>query len=130
MRLITDDIVKALQRGQKNERVRNDVRYASSESFDTPHVEEAAAAQETEGKKKCFGEDEIFDDKWVCEIMDEKWMQETRKKGLQRGYHAATSHLEGLNWEVLVVDKSVVKAFRLPRGKIAGCGIDLKIILF
>lgn len=34
------------------------------------------------------------------------------------GSKPTTSHLEGLDWEVLVVDEPVVKAFSMPGGKI------------
>ena len=37
------------------------------------------------------------------EILDDKWVHQ---------------HLEGLNWEVLVVNEPVVNAFCLPGGKI------------
>jgi len=34
------------------------------------------------------------------------------------GSEAATSHFDGLNWEILVVDESVVNAFCTSDGKI------------
>ncbi|KAL4391161.1 hypothetical protein AHAS_Ahas03G0217400 [Arachis hypogaea] len=46
------------------------------------------------------------------EILDDSWVQQSRKKG------PATSHLNGLNWEVLVVNELDVNAFWLPGGKI------------
>ncbi|XLT09083.1 hypothetical protein HN51_054876 [Arachis hypogaea] len=46
------------------------------------------------------------------EILDDSWVQQSRKKG------PATSHLDGLNWEVLVVNESDVNAFWLPGGEI------------
>ncbi|RYR05778.1 hypothetical protein Ahy_B06g085589 isoform B [Arachis hypogaea] len=46
------------------------------------------------------------------EILDDSWVQQSRKKG------PAISHLDGLNWEVLVVNDSVVSAIFLPGGKI------------
>ncbi|QHO20266.1 hypothetical protein S83_035746 [Arachis hypogaea] len=44
------------------------------------------------------------------EILDDGWVQKSRKK------EPATSHLDGLNWEVLVVNESNVNAFWLPDG--------------
>ncbi|XP_028768576.1 mitochondrial metalloendopeptidase OMA1-like [Neltuma alba] len=58
---------------------------------------------------------------WRDEIADEKWIDEkSRKKGeKQRASQAAAkSHLDGLNWEVLVVDEPICNAFCLPGGKI------------
>ncbi|KAL1315198.1 hypothetical protein AAHE18_16G241100 [Arachis hypogaea] len=46
------------------------------------------------------------------EILDDSWVQQSRKKG------PAASYLDGLNWEVLVVNESDVNAFWLPGGKI------------
>ncbi|EXC20881.1 Mitochondrial metalloendopeptidase OMA1 [Morus notabilis] len=114
VRLIANDIIKALQRGLRHERVWNDLDYASSENYGAPDEEEAArdtliALKETEKEEKWFRDEEILDDKWV---------QETRRKGQERGSRAETSHLEGLNWEVLVVNEPVVNAFCLPGGKI------------
>ncbi|KAI3942329.1 hypothetical protein MKW92_041466 [Papaver armeniacum] len=40
------------------------------------------------------------------------------KKGQAKGSKVATHHLEGLNWEILVVDYPVVNAFCVPSGKI------------
>lgn len=48
------------------------------------------------------------------EVLDDKWVQESRKKG----HESSTSHLDGLNWEVLVVNEPIVNAFCLPGGKI------------
>ncbi|XP_057988678.1 mitochondrial metalloendopeptidase OMA1 isoform X2 [Hevea brasiliensis] len=112
VRLISKDIIEALQRGLSQERVWSDLGYASSDS-DIAHEgsthETLRALIETEGnvETKWHKEDEILDDSWV---------QQSRKK--KRGSRAETSHLDGLNWEVLVVDEPVVNAFCLPGGKI------------
>lgn len=116
VRLIANDIVKALQKGLRHEHMWSDLGYAS-ESVSSKHErgshDTLMALKEIEGKDKVegkwFGEEEILDDKWI---------QETRKKGQQRGAQSATSHLEGLNWEVVVVNEPVVNAFCLPGGKI------------
>ncbi|KAB1222833.1 Mitochondrial metalloendopeptidase OMA1 [Morella rubra] len=111
VRLIAKDIIDALERGLKKERAWSDLGYAS-ESVDREHEAKAhetlMALGETE-EGKWFKEDEILDDEWI---------QQSRKKGKEKGSRSATSHLEGLNWEVLVVNEPVVNAFCLPGGKI------------
>lgn len=52
------------------------------------------------------------------EILDDKWVQESRKAGKGHGNEVATKHLERLNWEVIVVRDDMVNAFCLPGGKI------------
>ncbi|XP_062120180.1 mitochondrial metalloendopeptidase OMA1-like [Humulus lupulus] len=116
VRLIANDIIKALQKGLQHEQVWSDLGYAS---------ESVGASQEESGHdtlmalKESGGEGTV-EEKWFRddEILDDKWVEETRKKGQQRGSQSATSHLEGLNWEVLVVNEPVVNAFCLPGGKI------------
>ncbi|GMN40876.1 hypothetical protein TIFTF001_010104 [Ficus carica] len=110
VRLIANDIVKALQRGLSQERVWSDMGYASPESFGTPPHEEDAAARETlRALKESDGEETVVEGKWFRddEILDDRWVQETRKKGKERGSRPETSHLEGSNWEILVVDEPV-----------------------
>ncbi|KAL1315244.1 hypothetical protein AAHE18_16G243900 [Arachis hypogaea] len=84
IRMISMEIIDTLQRGLSKEQVWSDVGYAS------------ACHRAESGWHK---EDEILDDSWV---------QQSRKKG------PAISHLDGLNWEVLVVNESDVNAFWLP----------------
>ncbi|KAF3433089.1 hypothetical protein FNV43_RR24191 [Rhamnella rubrinervis] len=116
IRLIANDIIKALQRGLKHERVWSDLGYASES---VGFVDEDSG-RDTLMALKEFGGDENVEGKWFREdeILDDKWVQQTRKKGQDRGAQSATSHLEGLNWEVLVVKEPVVNALCLPGGKI------------
>jgi hypothetical protein len=111
VRMISKDIIDALQRGLSKEQVWSDLEYASEHAMavegDGKEAMNALAGENMEGR--WHKEDEILDDKWV---------QKSRKKGLDRGSKPATSHLEGLNWEVLVVNEPVVNAFCLPGGKI------------
>jgi len=48
------------------------------------------------------------------EKLGDKWVQ----KGKEQVSQPYTSHLDGLNWEILVVNKPFVDAFCLPGGKI------------
>ncbi|XP_052206782.1 uncharacterized protein LOC127811109 [Diospyros lotus] len=108
VRLISKEIIEALQRGLSQEQVWSDLGYATETHEPGGGLETLVALTETaEGK-------------WhrKDEILDEKWVQESRQKGQERGAQPATAHLEGLNWEVLVVNEPVVNAFCLPGGKI------------
>ncbi|XP_054787219.1 mitochondrial metalloendopeptidase OMA1 [Prosopis cineraria] len=113
VRMIAKEIIDALQRGLRKEQVWSDLGYASEHT--TAHEANVRgtlnALSETEGG---------FEGKWSREdeILDDKWIEQSRKKGEKRGSQAATSHLDGLNWEVLVVNEPVVNAFCLPGGKI------------
>lgn len=115
VRLIAKDIIEALQRGLRHEdKVWSDMGYASEEPIDAVGGgHETLMALREGGEENVHGmwrkEDEILDDRWV---------QQSREKGQARGAQPATQHLEGLNWEVLVVQEPVVNAFCLPGGKI------------
>ncbi|KAJ7970050.1 Mitochondrial metalloendopeptidase OMA1 [Quillaja saponaria] len=52
------------------------------------------------------------------EILDNKCVQRSGKKAQERGSPGATSHFDGLNWEVLVVKEPIFNAVCLPGGKI------------
>ncbi|CDP05279.1 unnamed protein product [Coffea canephora] len=114
VRLIAKDLIEALQRGLSKEHMWTDPGYASDHAYEpdenSGHETLMALSDNmstTEGKWN--REDEILDDKWV---------QQSRKSGQEKGKSPATGHLEGLNWEVLVVNEPVVNAFCLPGGKI------------
>ncbi|CAM8984575.1 unnamed protein product [Rhodiola kirilowii] len=115
VRLIANDIIEALQRGLKQENVWRNVRYAPEEfNFDEGRSGEGvvlALAQGKEGKLEVdWGKED--------EVLDDMWVQQSRKKGKESGSKSASQHLDGLNWEVLVVNEPVVNAFCLPGGKI------------
>ncbi|XP_044506901.1 uncharacterized protein LOC123226447 [Mangifera indica] len=116
VRLISNDIIRALRKGLKHETVWSDMGYASPESDEADggraHETLRALSEALKGRNlegDWHKEDEFLHDKSV---------QHTRKKGQEIGLQAATSHLDGLNWEVLVVNEPVVNAFCLPGGKI------------
>ncbi|KAL7183922.1 hypothetical protein ACSBR2_026154 [Camellia fascicularis] len=119
VRLISQDIIgtnqdgpskNPLHRGLRIGEAWNDLGYASvNDSISEIDGIEALVALSESKEGKWYRDDEILDDKWV---------QKSRKKGKERGSKPDTGHLEGLNWEVLVVDEPVVNAFCLPGGKI------------
>ncbi|CAL5404911.1 unnamed protein product [Camellia sinensis] len=110
VRLISQDIIGALHRGLTIGEAWNDHGYASvNDSISEIDGIEALVALSESKEGKWYRDDEVLDDKWV---------QKSRKKGKERGSKPDTGHLEGLNWEVLVVDEPVVNAFCLPGGKI------------
>ncbi|KAL0371599.1 UNVERIFIED_CONTAM: Mitochondrial metalloendopeptidase OMA1 [Sesamum calycinum] len=92
---IAQDIIDALQKGLRKEQVWSDIRISEDEKWQS-------------------------EDKWhkEGEILDDQWVQESRKKGQEMGRASQTGHLEGLKWEVIVVNEPVINAFCLPGGKI------------
>ncbi|KAJ1399418.1 Peptidase M48 [Sesbania bispinosa] len=109
VRMIAKDIVDALLRGLKKEHVWSDLGYASEHTMlgEENGRETLSAMADDKVEGSWHREDEILDDKWV---------QQSRRKGLER--EPDTSHLDELNWEVLVVNEPVVNAFCIPGGKI------------
>lgn len=116
VRLIAKDIIESLQKGltkdRNKEQVWSDIGYGS----------ESVESSQTSGDDvmKGLSNEPISEGSWgkADEILDDKWVQQSRKKGQEKGEEAATGHLEGLSWEVVVVDEPVVNAFCLPGGKI------------
>lgn len=52
------------------------------------------------------------------EVLDDRWVEDSRKRGKKRGEQAMTGHLDGLKWEVVVVQDPMINALCLPGGKI------------
>ncbi|RYR05757.1 hypothetical protein Ahy_B06g085571 [Arachis hypogaea] len=105
IRMISMEIIDTLQRGLSKEQAWNDVAYVTGFEGDTEETLKSLtnASAYCKAESGWHKEDEILDDSWV---------QQSRKKG------PAASYLDGLNWEVLVVNESDVNAFWLPGGKI------------
>ncbi|KAI3471076.1 hypothetical protein Pfo_027739 [Paulownia fortunei] len=116
---IAQDIIEALQKGLRKEQVWSDIRY-SPESVLLPH--EAHEHETVRAMSDRMAEEEKWptEDKWQKEdeILDDQWVQQSRKKGQDKGMKSQTGHLEGLKWEVIVVNEPVINAFCLPGGKI------------
>ncbi|WRX19439.1 Peptidase M48 - like 2 [Theobroma cacao] len=113
VRLIAKNIVDALKKGLNHDQIWSDLVYespGSSFGHESGH-ETMAPLSEKEGESgvNWSREDEILDDKWV---------QQSRKESQQRGSQPTTSHLEGLAWELMVINEPVINAFCLPGGKI------------
>ncbi|KAJ0987250.1 hypothetical protein J5N97_005606 [Dioscorea zingiberensis] len=122
VRLISKDIIEALQRGLRHDEPQwGDLGYASDvqewvvdpeKSKDTL-VALMGGDEVKIGKKDGWNSDD--------EILDDQWVHHSRKKAADvQGSRSVleTRHLEGLNWEVLVVRDQTVNAFCLPGGKI------------
>ncbi|KAM1371679.1 hypothetical protein COP2_043059 [Malus domestica] len=112
VRLISKDIIEALQRGLSHQVTWTDVDHASGK---------VEPAHEGGGKDNLMTlQDAPEEGNWSREdeILDDQWIEKSRKTSRERGLKAATSYLDQLNWEVSVVDRPVVNAFCLPGGKI------------
>lgn len=113
VRLIAKDIIEALQRGTRHQESWSGVVYSNTKTipFDAHTSQDPwGLRSEKENKEEqLYGNDEILDDKWV---------EKSRKSGKERGDKASTQHLKAFNWEILVVNDPLVNAFCLPGGKI------------
>lgn len=113
VRLIAKDVIDALQRGLSHEHVWSDLGYGSMDSTargSDRGVKEVGMALSEDGQETLSGMRWSKDD----QILDDKWIQESRKKDSK----GESAHLEGINWEVIVVNEPMVNAFCLPAGKI------------
>ncbi|KAG4184553.1 hypothetical protein ERO13_A09G178700v2 [Gossypium hirsutum] len=111
VRLIAKDIIDSLQKGLSHDQIWSDLEYASPETSLKHDVMTTFSGREEELGINWSRQDEILDDKWV---------QQSRKESREKGSMSkpTTTHLEGLNWEVLVINEPVVNAMCLPGGKI------------
>ncbi|KAH1247952.1 hypothetical protein AAZX31_06G271100 [Glycine max] len=111
--MIANEIIDALLRRLMKEQGWNDFGYASEHAMpvegDGRETLSALVVSEEKVEGSCHKENKILDGKWV---------RLSRKNGQERGSLIATSHLVGLDWEILVVNKPDLNAFCLPGGKI------------
>jgi len=104
--MIAKQIIDALQRGLRKDKMLNDL---GSTSDHTVLVE----GDGRETLSALAGSEEKVERSWHILDEEKRW-----KNGQERGSITTTSHLEGLNWEILIVNEPVVNAFCLPGGKI------------
>lgn len=125
VRLIASDIVRAVHRGISVQQ-RHDAFYGEDASYGYGGIADdlsiknrdadAAAAMlgASSGKNASAAVAAQRDD----ELLDDRWVIESRSRGKARGAQPQTGHLDGVNWEVIVVKDDIVNALCLPGGKI------------
>lgn len=118
VRLISKQIIEAVQRGfSHGDRRWGDIDYASEQP--SSELAYSVSPEKSRGTIRALSssDEEV---RWSKEdeVLDDEWVHHSRKEGKARGSQSATRHLEGLNWEVLVVRDDMVNAMCLPGGKI------------
>ncbi|XP_020586122.1 uncharacterized protein LOC110028562 [Phalaenopsis equestris] len=118
VRLISKQIIEAVQRGfSHGDRGWGDIDYASEQSL--PDFASSASPEKSGGTIRALsGSNEEVRWSKEDEVLDDEWVHNSRKEGKARGSQSSTRHLEGLNWEVVVVRDDMVNAMCLPGGKI------------
>ncbi|VAI60572.1 unnamed protein product [Triticum turgidum subsp. durum] len=120
VRLIASEIVRALHRGLADCRSDDfdDASYGDistdiavkARDLDPEDVMHRVSPGKTAGTAaRAQRDDELLDDRWVAE---------SRRRGKARGAQPQTKHLNELNWEVIVVRDKLINAMCLPGGKI------------
>ncbi|KAK8937014.1 hypothetical protein KSP39_PZI012325 [Platanthera zijinensis] len=118
VRVISKHIIEAVQRGlRQGDRRWNDVDYASEQPSPV-FASHSSPEKSADTIRALTGGDEEVRWSKEDEVLDDGWVRQSRKDGAARGSLPATRHLEGLNWEVLVVRDNMVNAMCLPGGKI------------
>ncbi|XP_027910853.1 mitochondrial metalloendopeptidase OMA1-like isoform X2 [Vigna unguiculata] len=108
--MIAREIVDALHRGLRKDKMLNDLGYTSEHTMlvegDGRETLSGLVGNEEKVERSWHEGDKILDEKKCWKYDQERWSK------------ASTSHLDGLNWEILIVNEPVVNAFCLPGGKI------------
>eukprot|EP00249_Psilotum_nudum_P002337 c15327_g1_i1 orf=445-1509(+) len=119
VRKIAKDIIQAVMEGVKAEDWGEMI--ANSESLDTERVPlfwgqnggELSSPMDLLDKQFQNGRRGPRD-----EHLNDSWIDRSRRKGLNKHRKPFTKHLEGIKWEILVVNADILNAFCLPGGKI------------
>lgn len=120
VRLIASEIVRAVQRGLAGRHhdafLADDASYGDISADLAIKTRDADAMMLRGSPRKNASEAAAAqrDD----EVLDDRWVIESRNRGKARGAQPQTRHLDGLNWEVIVVRNEQVNAMCLPGGKI------------
>ncbi|XP_066322546.1 LOW QUALITY PROTEIN: mitochondrial metalloendopeptidase OMA1-like [Miscanthus floridulus] len=125
VRLIASEIVRAVHRGLSGHQ-RHAAAYGEDASYGYGGIADDLAIKnrDADATAAMFG---ASPDKNASaavaaqrddEVLDDRWVTESRSRGKARGAQPQTGHLDGLNWEVIVVKDDIVNAFCLPGGKI------------
>ncbi|KAE8787194.1 beta-barrel assembly-enhancing protease-like [Hordeum vulgare] len=120
VRLIASDIVRALHRGLADRRsddsddasygdISTDIAVKARDMDAEDVMHRVSPGKTTRTAAAAQGDDELLDDRWVAE---------SRRRGKARGAQPQTKHLNELNWEVIVVRDKLINAMCLPGGKI------------
>ncbi|KAL3652348.1 hypothetical protein CASFOL_002029 [Castilleja foliolosa] len=120
---ISNDLINAVQKGLRKEQVWRDINSLPGSVLLPNHYENETLRMLNDDHNR-MGDEKKRDsggvDKWhkEDEVLDDQWVLQSQKKGREKGVKSQTSHLEGLKWEVIVVDEPEINAFCLPGGKI------------
>ncbi|KAG8059516.1 hypothetical protein GUJ93_ZPchr0002g23327 [Zizania palustris] len=119
VRLIASEIVRAVHRGLVDHHsfAADDASYGdiSSDLVIKSRDANADEVKLSQSRGKNAGVSAAQRDE---EVLDDKWVTESRNRGKARRAQPQTTHLDGLNWEVIVVRDDLINAMCLPGGKI------------